>query len=148
MGGADICRPSSSVDDCTRVAGGNAMLPSLKKRGGAESSSSKGLSGSIATEQDPDGCLLNISYVNIDWKRSRHASAKAERRNLPKLDKTIKGILRLQKPAVLCICEFGEVLHPLAPQHVDVVKHLITKAWASVHGFATEPIVDFSLNRT
>ena len=55
---------------------------------------------------------MNIVFVNIDWKRSRHDSDAAEHRNLQKLAGTVDSIVMQLRPAVVCFCEFGVVAQP------------------------------------
>ena len=55
---------------------------------------------------------IHIIFVNIDWKKSRHDSEAATKRNLSQLAETIGSIVKEMKPAVICCCEVGNVMKP------------------------------------
>ena len=73
------------------------------------------------TERATERLGMNIVFVNLDWKRSRHDSDAAEHRNLQKLARTVDSIVMQLEPAVVCFCEFGEVMHPLYAANVQVL---------------------------
>ena len=86
---------------------------------------------------------LGIVYVNIDWKRSRHASDVAERRNLELLKRTVTSIVTEMKPSLICFCEFGEVDRPLPDDVIPRLQDAIESAWreaalATEQGLASE----------
>ena len=81
---------------------------------------------------------INIIFVNIDWKSSRHDSVKAEKRNLRKLSETITSIVSKQKPAVICSCEVGTFMKPMTQAQVQAMQKTICKAWMAA---ATEHCV-------
>ena len=90
---------------------------------------------------------MNIIFVNIDWKRSRHDSDAAERRNLQQLAGTVDSIVSQLRPAVVCFCEFGEVAQPLYAAHVEVLKNEVQENWRQAVRWrnvsATEPDIQF-----
>ncbi len=81
------------------------------------------------TERATERPGMNIIFVNIDWKRSRHESDAAERRNLQQLAGTVDSIVSQLRPAVVCFCEFGEVAQPLYAAHVEVLKNEVQENW-------------------
>ena len=100
-----------------------------------------------ATEQRlrSDAALagLGIVFVNIDWKKSRHATDVAERRNLELLKRTVTSIVTEMKPSLICFCEFGEVGHPLPDNVIPCLQDAIESAWreaalATEQGLASE----------
>ena len=72
---------------------------------------------------------VNIIFVNIDWKASRHANAVSTRRNLAKLWKTTCSIVTKMNPAVICCCEVGEVPRPMKLEHMSEIVDTMRKAW-------------------
>ena len=90
---------------------------------------------------------MNIIFVNIDWKRSRHDSATAERRNLVQLARTVDSIVIQLRPAVVCFCEFGEVMNPLSAANAEVLMNEVQEKWRqAVHrrnASATKPDIRF-----
>ena len=80
---------------------------------------------------------VNVVFVNIDWKISRHASEKSTRRNMTVLHATIADIVRGMKPTMLCMCEVGEASKPPNQGHMQQIAETIEKAWQSA---ATEDV--------
>jgi hypothetical protein len=72
---------------------------------------------------------VNIIFVNIDWKASRHANAVSTRRNLAKLWKTTCSIVTKMNPAVICCCEVGEAMNPMKSEHMSEIVGTMRKAW-------------------
>ena len=71
----------------------------------------------------------NIIFDNIDWKRSRHDSAPATRRNLQQLADTTTSIVTCMNPAVICFCEVGEAMKPMSKEQMAAVADTIRRAW-------------------
>ena len=82
----------------------------------------------LATETDKD-----VTFVNIDWKRARHATVRAETRNFKKLFATVQSVVQNQKPSILCLCEVGEVHAPLSKKNFESVAETCTRAWLLAH---------------
>ena len=86
---------------------------------------------------------LGIVFVNVDWKKSRHATADADRRNLELLKRTVTSIVTEMKPALVCFCEVGEVGRPLPDKVIPRLQEAIENAWreaalATEQGWASE----------
>ena len=71
----------------------------------------------------------NIIYVNIDWKRERHANPKTTKRNLTALAETTSDIVTKMKPAVICCCEVGTAASPMTSEQVSDMVDAMRKAW-------------------
>ena len=83
----------------------------------------------------------NIIFINIDWKRSRHANPRATKRNLKKLANTTSSIVTNMKPAVICCCEVGTMMSPMTRQHMLEMVDAMRIAWEET---ATEhPAISF-----
>ena len=98
------------------------------------------LTSSAATEHDTEPLLqstavANIIFVNIDWKRSRHANPTCTRRNLKVLADTTSSIVTNMKPAVICCCEVGSAMSPMTREEMSVMAQAMREAW---EGAATE----------
>ena len=87
----------------------------------------KHMVASAATEHGGGG--LNLVFVNIDWKIGRHANQTASNKNARVLAGTVASIVANMDPAAICFCEFGGVLAPLKPIHVELLKQTIERAW-------------------
>ena len=87
----------------------------------------KHMVASAATEHGGGG--LNLVFVNIDWKISRHANQTASNKNARVLAGTVASIVANMDPAAICFCEFGGVRAPLKPIHVELLKQTIEGAW-------------------
>ena len=74
---------------------------------------------------------VNVVFVNIDWKKSRHVNEKSTRRNMKMLHEPIAGIVRRMQPAMLCMCEVGEASNLLTQAHMKQVADTIEEAWQS-----------------
>ena len=72
---------------------------------------------------------INIIFVNIDWKKSRHDTFGSNRRNLRLLNATIASIVDKMKPAVICCCEVGQVSQPMTLPQIDEMKQTFRNAW-------------------
>ena len=66
----------------------------------------------IATEHLQNSAV-NVVFINIDWKASRHSSEKTLAKNLRLLDATISSVVRKMSPALICLCEVGVASQPL-----------------------------------
>ena len=76
-----------------------------------------------------------IVFVNIDWKKNRmNATLDA---NMQKLANLIKNIVNNMNPTVICMCEVGEVKHPLDSGQMQKVADAAILAWMDA---ATEHI--------
>ncbi len=81
----------------------------------------------VATEQDS----LAVTFVNIDWKATRHNTPAAVNRNVPLLRTTVRSIVNIQRPAVICFCEVGGIgpRLSLTSAQMDVLVEAIVGAW-------------------
>ena len=73
--------------------------------------------------------VANIIFVNIDWKRDRHNSAKATKRNLKQLTDTTSSIVTSMKAAVICCCEAGTAILPMSSQEMSDMADAMREAW-------------------
>ena len=110
-------------------------------RPAAESQSPSATEQRLRSDAALDG--LGIVFVNIDWKKSRHTTDGAERRNLEILKATVTSIVTEMNPALICLCEFGEVGHPLPDDVIPRLQDAIESAWqeaalATEQGLASE----------
>ena len=110
-------------------------------RPAAESQSPSATEQRLRSAAALDG--LGIVFVNIDWKKSRHATVGAERRNLEVLKATVTSIVTEMNPALICFSEFGEVGHPLPDEVIPRLQDAIENAWreaalATEQGWASE----------
>ena len=87
--------------------------------------------GSLLQSTDP----TNIIFVNIDWKRSRHANEASTRKNLTLLADTTTSIVTNMQPAVICCCEVGTAMEPMTREQMFAIAHEMRQAW---YGAATE----------
>ena len=72
---------------------------------------------------------VNIIFVNIDWKRARHASEKSTTKNLTALANTTRSIVINMKPAVICCCEVGTAASPMTREEVEAMVDAMRNAW-------------------
>ena len=84
----------------------------------------------IATEHTQNS-VANVVFINIDWKASRHISAKALAKNLRVLDGTISSVVRKMNPAVICLCEVGEAARPLSAEQMQQVSNQCIGTWSA-----------------
>ena len=87
-----------------------------------------------ATEQGTGHLLqstaaVNIIFINIDWKRSRHKDQAVTRKNLRKLANTTSSIVTNMKPAVICCCEAGEANAVMTMEQFSEMAHAMRFAW-------------------
>jgi len=92
-----------------------------------------------ATEHSPEAPLLqstgksvNVVFINIDWKASRHARLHA---NMTRLGDTIANVVHNMNPTMICMCEVGEATNPLTLEQMQQVSYQSMHAWK---GAATE----------
>ena len=71
----------------------------------------------------------NIIFINIDWKRDRHANPKSTKRNLTVLAETTSDIVTKMKPAVICCCEVGTAASPMTREQVEAMVDAMRNAW-------------------
>ena len=71
----------------------------------------------------------NIIFINIDWKRDRHANPKSTERNLTVLAETTSGIVTKMKPAVICCCEVGTAKDPMTTEQMSAMMRAMRTAW-------------------
>ena len=88
-----------------------------------------------ATEHGKEALLLqstvmsaNVVFINIDWKKSRHNKGTLAK-NMRTLGKTIAGVVRNMKPAMICMREVGEAPVPLTEEQMQQVADQTTDAW-------------------
>ena len=72
---------------------------------------------------------VNIIFINLDWKRSRHDNNDSTRRNLAVLAKTTRSIVRNMKPAVICCCEVGTAMSPMTSEQMRQMANTMSTAW-------------------
>merc|ERR1712023_515478 len=102
------------------------------------------LRSSVATEHGTEPLLqstaaVNIIFVNLDWKRGRHANEKSTARNLALLATTTISIVTNMKPAVICCCEVGTAKEPMLKKQMEAMAKVMSEAWVQA---ATErPVI-------
>ena len=80
---------------------------------------------------------VNVVFINIDWKKTRHANATALSRNMKKLRTTICDVVGKMKPAMICMSEVGEASNLLTKEHMQQVAETTKQSWreaATEHG--------------
>ena len=80
---------------------------------------------------------VNVVFINIDWKKTRHINATALSRNMKKLRTTIRDVVGKMKPAMICLSEVGEASNLLAKEHMQQVAETTKQSWreaATEHG--------------
>ena len=83
----------------------------------------------------------NIIFINIDWKRSRHANPTSTKKNLKELATTTASIVTNMKPAVICCCEVGTAKSPMTMEQMTEMADAMREAWERA---ATErPAISF-----
>ena len=87
--------------------------------------------------------MVHLIYANIDWKATRHDTAKAETRNLKLLEATVQSIVRNMHPAVLCFCEVGTAMRPLTEQNMICLTQSVAAAWKDAATEHVEPDIRF-----
>ena len=110
-------------------------------------SSAWSASTSSAATEHGTGPLLqstagaNIIFINIDWKRSRHANPASTRKILTVLANTTSSIVSNMKPAVICCCEVGTAKEPMTTAQMSAMVDAMRTAWEAA---ATEsPAISF-----
>ena len=83
----------------------------------------------------------NIIFINIDWKRDRHANPKTTKRHLTVLAETTSGIVTKMKPAVICCCEVGTAASPMTREQVEAMVDAMRNAWEEAT--AEHPAISF-----
>ena len=78
---------------------------------------------------------VNIIFITIDWKASRHNKLRA---NMALLDKTIRSVVRNRKPTMICMCEVGMASENLTEQQMQEVSDQCMQSWIAA---ATEHCV-------
>ena len=112
----------------------------------AMSSACSAWRSSAATEHDTKPLLqsttiVNIIFINIDWKRSRHDNPTCTNKNLGVLAETTSSIVTNMKPAVICCCEVGTAMSPMTVDEMSVIVQAMREAWEEA---ATEhPAISF-----
>ena len=68
----------------------------------------------------------NIVFVNIDWKESR--MHKTLSYNLRRLSNTIKNVVSMMQPTMICMCEVGETSHLLSLRQMEIMADEVIRA--------------------
>ncbi|MCH2143455.1 MAG: hypothetical protein MK077_10735, partial [Phycisphaerales bacterium] len=88
-----------------------------------------GISGQFDYAMSSSTVEVNIIFVNIDWKTSRHNSEKNTKRNLTLLADTTSRIVTNMKPAVICCCEVGTAMEPMTWHQMLAMANAMREAW-------------------
>ncbi len=90
----------------------------------------------VVTEHSKEALLVqstvmsvNVVFIKIDWKKSRHSNRKSLTNNMLTLGRTIAGVVRNMKPAMICMSEVGEANNPLTEEHMQQVEEETMQAW-------------------
>ena len=87
--------------------------------------------------------MVRLIYANIDWKASRHDTAKAEANNSKLLRATVLSIVEKMQPAVLCFCEVGTATNLLTEQMMKRLTEIVAAAWKDAATKHVEPDIQF-----
>ena len=77
---------------------------------------------------------INIVFLNIDWKASRHDTEQASTKNKKKLQDTIESIIANMHPDILCMCEVGLAQLPLTEGQMELVSEWCMEIWKRTAG--------------
>ena len=77
----------------------------------------------------------NIVFVNIDWKEAM--MHKTLSNNLERLSDTIKDVVSMMQPTMICMCEVGVTSHLLSHHQMQIMADAAIRAWQDA---ATEHI--------
>ena len=72
---------------------------------------------------------LNIVYVNIDWKSSRHNTQESRARNKRTLQETIASIVAKMRPDILCMVEVGVASSLMTEEQLEAVAEWCMEQW-------------------
>ena len=75
------------------------------------------------------GALVNVVFVNIDWKATRHDTKDSRARNKKKLQDTIGSIVANMHPDILCMCEVGEAGSLMTEEPLEEVRKWCLEQW-------------------
>ena len=70
-----------------------------------------------------------VVFVNIDWKKSRHDNKKVADKNLDLLKGTVRSIIKIHEPVVICFCEVGETSQPMTSSQMSALSEVIEATW-------------------
>ena len=84
----------------------------------------------IATEHIQKS-QVNVVFINIHWKASRHLSSKTITKNLRVLDATISSVVRKMSPALICLCEVGQAAKLLNADQMVEVSNQCMQSWTA-----------------
>ena len=70
-----------------------------------------------------------VVFVNIDWKKSRQETPKAKKSNMVIIEGTVRSIIQIHKPVVICFCEVGETDNPMTLSQMSAVSEVIEATW-------------------
>ena len=70
-----------------------------------------------------------VVFVNIDWKKSRQETEKAKKSNMVIIEGTVRSIIQIHKPVVICFCEVGVSSRPLTLDQMSTVSQAIEDTW-------------------
>ena len=72
---------------------------------------------------------LNIVYLNIDWKSSRHNTQESRARNKGTLQETIESIVAKMRPDILCMVEVGVASSLMTEEQLEAVAEWCMEQW-------------------
>ena len=72
---------------------------------------------------------LNIVYLNIDWKSSRHNTQESRARNKRTLQETIASIVAKMRPDILCMVEVGVASSLMTEEQLEAVAEWCMEQW-------------------
>ena len=71
--------------------------------------------------------FVNVVFINIDWKESRHHKTLGA--NMIVLSKTITDVVNKMNPTMICMCEVGVSAIPLTQEQMQQVADQSMHAW-------------------
>ena len=72
---------------------------------------------------------LNIVFVNLDWKSSRHNTQESRARNKGTLQETIESIVAKMRPDILCMVEVGVASSLVTEEQLEAVAEWCMEQW-------------------
>ena len=79
--------------------------------------------------QQSTAMSANLVFINIDWKKSKHQTQKALKRNMKILGNTIRNVVHEMNPTAICMCEVGAEKSPLTEEQMQQVADQSIHAW-------------------
>ena len=86
---------------------------------------------SFNTKAHSENSAVNIVFMSIDWKASRHNAQEARATNFSLLEHTIKAVVQQMTPMVICMYAVGEAGRTLNSDQTHLLINECMSAWSS-----------------